>query len=98
MKESSFIVKSIVRNTVDPNRIVYRDTQPYLDVLLDDTIRKQICWIYLNTQKKYIGLFKAKKETMFEIAYLDDICKYSDALIKTDQGYEGVSGGNYKTR
>lgn len=88
-KEAFFIVKSILRNMVDPNRIVYRDTQSYLNILLDDTIRKQICRVYLNSQKKYIGLFEAKKETRIQIGSIDEIYTYADHLIKAVSGYEG---------
>jgi len=88
-KEGFFIVKSILRNTIDPRRVFYRDNQSYFNILLDDTIRKQICRLYLNTQKKYIGLFEAKKETRVEITSIDDIYKHAERLIKTVAEYEG---------
>lgn len=93
-KEAFFIIKAILRHIVDPGRIVYRDTQSYLNVLLDNTIRKQICRLYLNAQKKYLGVFEDKKERRIEIANLDDIYAHSDVLIKTVSNYEGgVSNG-----
>jgi len=87
-KEGFFIVKSILRNTIDPARICYRDTQSYFNILLDDTIRKQICRLYLNTQKKYIGIFQEKKETKHEISTIDDIYGHTEALVAAATFYE----------
>lgn len=79
--ESFFIVKSILRTLIDSNRITYRDAQSYFAILLDDNNRKTVCRIYLNTNKKYIGIFdSAKKETKNEIQSLDDIYTFSEQL------------------
>jgi predicted type IV restriction endonuclease len=87
-KEGFFIVKSILRKEIDPARIAFRDTLSYFNILLDDTNRKQICRLYLNAQKKYIGLFQDKKETKIEISDIDDIYKHAEALIATLRSYE----------
>lgn len=87
--EGYMIVKSILRQSTPVNRICYRDFQAFFAVLLDDTIRKPICRLYFDTEKKYIGIFdEAKKETKKELINLDDIYQFSDALIKTVEGYE----------
>ncbi len=86
--ESFFIVKSILRTLVDSNRITYRDAQSYFAILLDDNNRKAICRIYLNSNKKSIGIFdSAKKETKNEIFTLDDIYTFSDQLKATVETY-----------
>lgn len=86
--EAYFIVKSILRTQVDSNRITYRDAQSYFAILLDDNNRKTICRIYLNTSKKYIGVFDAaKKETKNPINVLDEIYAYSDQLRGTVETY-----------
>lgn len=87
-KEGFYVVKSILRSIIDPDRIAWRDNQSYFNILLDDTNRKPICRLYLNSQKKYIGLFENKKETRFEIGSLDDIYRYADMLTKTLNAYE----------
>ncbi len=73
--ESFFIVKSILRPHMDISRVVYRDTQSYFGILLDDNNRKPICRMYFNAQsKKYIATFdENKKETKHEILGLNDI-------------------------
>jgi predicted type IV restriction endonuclease len=86
--ESFFVVKSILRTLVDSNRITYRDAQSYFSILLDDNNRKTICRIYLNSNKKFVGIFdSAKKETKNEIQTLDDIYTFSEQLKATVETY-----------
>ena len=54
--ESYGIIKSILRKTVDSQRIVYRDTETYFGILLDDNNRKWICRVYLLASVKYITI------------------------------------------
>lgn len=84
-----YIVKSILRTKIDSSRIVFRDSQTYFSVILDDKRGKTICRLWLNSQsKRYIGLFdKDKKETKQEITSLDDIYKYSAELLATVDYY-----------
>ncbi len=90
-QEAFFIVKSILRTKVDSSRIFYRDTQSYLNVLLDDSIRRTICRLYLNSAKKYIGILdESKKLVKYEIACLDDIYTFSDQLVSTALSYDNV--------
>lgn len=87
--EAFYIIKSILRDKIDGERIVYRDAQSYFAVLLDDNNRKTLCRLYLSSSKKYIGLIdENKKETRNEIAKLDDIYKYKGALISTLDRFE----------
>jgi hypothetical protein len=87
--EGFIIVKTILRQIVQVNRISHRDAQSYFAILLDDNNRKSICRLYLDGNKKYIGTFdETKKETKNEIFNLDDIFKFSDILIKTIESYE----------
>lgn len=88
-KEAYYILRSILRTKVDVNRVAHRDTQSYFGVLLDDNNRKPICRLYLEGNKKSIGLFdEAKKETRHEIQTLDDIYTHADKLINTALSYD----------
>ncbi|MER0442872.1 hypothetical protein [Emticicia sp. W12TSBA100-4] len=61
--EGFMIVKTICRQRVAINRIVYRDAQSYFAILLDDNNRKTICRLYFNsTSKKYISFIDADKK------------------------------------
>ncbi|PTX21144.1 hypothetical protein C8N40_102113 [Pontibacter mucosus] len=91
-KEGFFIVKSILRTKVDSNRLYYRDTQRYLNILLDDNIRKTICRLHLNAAKKYISWTdNTGKEAKVEIGSLDNIYDYSEQLINSMMRFEKVS-------
>lgn len=80
--EGFFIVKSIVRTSVDPERIGHRDTQSYFGILLDDNNRKPVCRLHFNRTQKYLGILDAeKKEVRHPISKLDDIYNFSDVLI-----------------
>jgi len=87
--EGYYIVKSIIREIVDPNRIAHRDTQSYFGILLDDNNRKPICRLYFNRpQKKSLGLFdEQKNESWVRLEGLNDIYKHSERLKQTVLGY-----------
>ena len=82
------MVKTLVSEIVDPERISIRDTQSYCGVLLDDNNRKAICRLYFNRQKtKYIGLFDGERddvgrqnETRYRLQSIDDITQHADQL------------------
>lgn len=79
--EGFMIVKTILRQSVDASRVVFRDAQTYMAILLDDNNRKTVCRLYLNGGKKYLGVFDdQKKETKYEILSIDDIFNYSASL------------------
>lgn len=82
------IVKAIIRQKIDIQRIAYRDTQSYFGVLLDDNNRKPICRFHFNTKKKYIGIFNEnKEETRHQLDNIDGIFNFSEALLKTIDCY-----------
>jgi hypothetical protein len=87
--EGFYIVKAILRDTVDPNRIAQRDTQSYFGVLLDDTNRKPICRFYFNNKKqKYVGIFDSPKEDKVPINELNDIFQLAPRLRESVSFYD----------
>lgn len=95
--EGFLLVKTILRQKLQPARIGYRDAQSYFSVLLDDNNRRTVCRLYLNGSKRYIGTFDAqKKETRHEILSIDDIFRYADSLLKTAASYEAGKADNDK--
>jgi hypothetical protein len=86
--EGFYLVLSIIRTSIDSNRIAYRDTQSYFGILVDDNNRKPICRLHFNRTQKYIGLFdEEKKETRHPITKLDDIFQFSTQLVATANTY-----------
>lgn len=87
--ESYQIVLAILRRKISKERIVYRDTQSYFGILLDNNNRKPICRLHLNGGIKYISLFNENKDEIKErIKSIDDIYKYENQLFKTIDFYD----------
>lgn len=89
--EGYLIVKAILREKIDVNRISYKDSQTYFAIYLDDNSWRPIARLYFNAKsKKYIATFdENKKEVKHEISSLDDIFKYSNEIFKTVDMYDG---------
>lgn len=87
--EGFYLVKAILREVVDPNRIAPRDTQSYFGVLLDNNNRKPVCRLHFNRSQKYLGLIdEHKKEERVVISDLHDIYKYAERLKATISFYD----------
>ncbi|MHA7864271.1 type I restriction endonuclease [Flagellimonas marinaquae] len=83
------IVLAILRRKIEKERVVYRDTQSYFGILLDDNNRKPICRLHLNGGVKYISLFdQDKNETKERIESVDDIYLFENQLLKTIEFYD----------
>ncbi|WP_373054290.1 type I restriction endonuclease [Thioalkalivibrio sp.] len=89
--EGYHIVRAILREVVEPSRIVPRDVKTYFGVLLDDNNRKPFCRLHFNTAQKYIGVFDnpKKEEERVPIDSLDDIYRLAERLKATPAFYEG---------
>ena len=86
--EAYYIVKSIVRQELNSDRIYYRDFQSFFSILIDDSIRNTLCRFYLSDKSKEIAVFDEKKnEVRFPLTSLDDIYKFSDQLRRTAKLY-----------
>jgi predicted type IV restriction endonuclease len=79
--EGFFIVKSLLREVVEPTRIQYKDTQKYFGVCLDGKPTKTLCRLWFNSKQKYIGfLDETGKENKQPIDDLNDIYKFNTEL------------------
>lgn len=88
--EAFYIVRAILSETVEPRRVVMRDTKSYCGVLLDDNNRKPICRLRFNFTQKYIGLFDAQKnEEKIAIGNLQEIFKHAKRLRSCVADYDG---------
>ncbi len=87
--EAYHIVKAILRETIDPKRIVIKDTISYCGVLLDDNCRKPICRFRFSPTKKQLALIgENKEEDRVPIEDLNDIFKYSPRIVATVNHYD----------
>jgi hypothetical protein len=87
--EGYLIIKSILREVVEPKRICMRDTQSYCGILLDDNNRKPLIRMRFNSANKHIGILRQdKSELKIKIDDLDDIYTYADQIKETITFYE----------
>lgn len=79
--EGFFVIKSILRDSINVKRVHIRDTKSYCGILLDDNNRKPICRLWFNRTQKYLGVLDAdKNEVRHPIEEIDDIYQYADAI------------------
>jgi hypothetical protein len=87
--EAYLIVRAILREVVDVQRVAMRDTQSYCGILLDDNNRKPICRLHFNHSQKYLGLFdQDKNEERYPIDTIDEIYNYREYLQATVGYYD----------
>ncbi len=88
--EGFHIVRAILHETTDPERITLKDRKSYCNVLLDDNVRKPVCRFYFDSKQKYLGFFDENRvEEKVPMDKLSDIYKYADKLKATIDYYEG---------
>lgn len=93
--EGFYIVKSLLRDMVDPKRIIHRDTQSYMGILLDDNNRKPLARLYFNRSQKYLGIFdESRKEERVTIQNINDIYQYAERLRRVFAFYESEKNTN----
>lgn len=86
------IVKAIVAEAVDPERVAHRDTKSYMGILLDDNNRKPICRLHFNWTQKYLGVFdEDKTETRHELDSVHHIYRFAEQLRDTVRRYDTQS-------
>lgn len=80
--EAFYIIKSILRNIIQSDRITYRDAQTYFAIFIDNNNRKTVCRLYLDspTNKRIVFLDENKNERTNKISSIDDIYKYDKEL------------------
>ncbi|KHD04911.1 restriction endonuclease or methylase [Candidatus Thiomargarita nelsonii] len=87
--EGHNIIKALLKEIIDPERIVMRDTVNYCGILFDDNNRKPICRLHFNSsKKKRLGLFDENRvEEKILIENLDEISQYAEKLKETVKRY-----------
>ena len=94
--EGFYIVKSILSEIIDADRIAIRDRQSYCAILLDDNQNYTICRLYFNDLDNLAVAFfdsmqKAKSGSRIEekiaISKISEIYDYREKLLKTVRVY-----------
>lgn len=89
--EAFYLIKSILRESIDIERIKYKDTVNYFGINLDGKVTKTICRLYFNSSKKSIAILDTQgKESKTKISNLDEIYLIAqfikDKVISLTQG------------
>lgn len=85
--EAFMIVKTIVRQVIDSNRITYKDNQSYFAITIDDSSRKTLCRIKLGTSKFLIIFDENNNEVRLDLQSIDDLFNHSDKLLDIAKQY-----------
>lgn len=80
--ESFYIVKSIIRDSIDSSRITYKDTASYFGILIDGKTTKWLCRIALKENVKFVNIPNEDKSVArYDIDSIDDIYNLKEALL-----------------
>lgn len=82
--QAFYIVKAILSQVISPDRISYKDTKSYFNILVDNKTTKWVCRLYFKKTIKFI-VFEYTgngNEEKNVIDNLDDIYKLSDKIIE----------------
>lgn len=82
------IVVDILKDSLDPEKVSFRDTKSYFGILFEDNNRKPICRLYLDGSQKYIGLIDTdKNEKRHPIDKIEHIYKHANRITETALKY-----------
>lgn len=84
--ETYSIVKVILRDTISPDRVFYRDNRSYFNIIIDNNIRKWIIRVFFEKSKNYIMLNDAatdKERTVIEFQQPINLIDHKDQIIQT---------------
>lgn len=82
--EAFYIVKSILRNIIDINRVNLKDNKSYCAIILDENVRKYFIRLHFNGARKYIIVYDLNRvKIKYDIEKLDDIYKYDKEIVNS---------------
>jgi hypothetical protein len=86
--EGFYTVRTLLHEIIQPERVQFKDTLSYFNVLLDGNNKQQICRFYFNSTKKYLGLFSEQGEVKKEITGVADLYLHKKNFIEAVRMYE----------
>lgn len=79
--DSFYVVKSILRTKVAPERITYTDKETYFAINLDDKTTKWICRVYIKERAKYVTIKNDQENVRYDFNTVDDIYTLAAPLV-----------------
>lgn len=80
------ISRVVLKDTIDIDRVYYRDNKSYFNILIDDSIRKWILRVYFEKNRNYVILNDAptdKDRTLIEFGQPMDLLSMKEQIIET---------------
>ena len=91
------MVKAIVGELFDADRVTIRDAQQYCAILWEDNNRRPLCRLHFNRSQKYIGLFDGTRsesgtlsENRIAIESVEEISSFRTQLQDTARRYQDM--------
>ena len=82
------IIKDILNDIIDINKISLKNTESYTAVLYENNVRKWLCRLVLSSSQKVLILpDENKKEVKYQLEKIEDISFYSEQIIAVAQRY-----------
>lgn len=78
--DSYYLIKSLLRNAIEPSRITYTDKVMYFTVNLDNKPSKWICRIYIKEKVKYIVIPTGKEHIRYDFIEINDLYQFAEKL------------------
>ena len=89
------IVRAIVAEVADPERVVMRDQKSYCAILLDDNNRKPICRLHFDRSQRYVTFFDpGKNAERVALEGLRGLYRHSGRLRSVVQTYDAARAGS----
>lgn len=88
--ESYYIMKSILRDTIDASRISFKDTQSYFGILIDNKVTRWVCRVYIKERVKTLVISTESKDVIkHDFSNVDELYSFSDEIIARAQQIVG---------
>ncbi len=92
--EGHHIVKTVLRNFTDPERIALRDYKSFCNILLDDKVTQPIIRFRFDGEQKYVGVFDEEKNE--EKIPIDDLIEIGDHIDRMKKSIKYYDTGEYE--
>lgn len=79
--EGYITVKVLLKEIIAPDRVHYRDNMSYFNILIDNSIRKWVCRLHLNSSNWYV-VFNDESSTSVKIVSVSDLLDHKEKIIE----------------
>lgn len=93
-KQGLSIIKALIHDVIDLDRITYKDTLNYFSVTIDDKVTKWICRLYFNGTTKFIKFPEIDEEgfkdrgAKISINSINDLYSFKDRIVDSIKLYD----------